>query len=241
MFQKRLFLQGFIPLFCGTLAILLLLVGCGGTASSAPSAQQLIKSAQTAIQKVSAYHFNLTAQNIGVSSPLPIQSADGDIVVPDKLKASATVLLNGQPFQTQVIAIGNNEYVYVLTSWQQTSDLLDPRKLSDPQTGVASLLGQLKNPSTPADSTSNSTPCWSINGKLDAGALTAFTGGGAPAGTTDDVTTCIGKSDNLPYLIVIKGIAAQGDTAQTTRTFKLSKFNEKVTITAPQVTATATP
>lgn len=240
MVQKRLSLQGFIPLLCGILVILLLLAGCGGTASSAPSAQQLIKSAQTAIQKVSAYHFNLTAQHIGVSSPLPIQSADGDIVVPDKLKASATVLLNGQPFQTQVIAIGNNEYVYVLTSWQQTSDLLDPRKLSDPQTGVASLLGQLKNPSTPTDSTSNGTPCWSIDGKLDAGALTAFTGGGAPAGTTDDVTTCIGKSDNLPYLIVIKGIAAQGDTAQTTRTFKLSKFNEKVTITAPQVSATAT-
>ena len=238
MRQKRFSLHCFIPLYCGMLA--LLLAGCGGSAASAPSAQKIIKDAQTAIQKVNSYHFNLTSQNIGATSPLPIQNADGDIVLPDKLKANATVLLAGQPFQTQLIAIGSNEYVYVLTSWQKTSELLDPRKLSDPQTGVASLLGQLQNPSTPTDSTGNGTPCWSITGKLAASALAAFTGGGAPAGAIDDVTTCIGKSDNLPYLIVIKGVAAQGDTAKTTRTFKLSKFNEQMTITAPQITGTPT-
>jgi LppX/LprAFG-like lipoprotein len=244
MGTKPFSLQRFIPLFCGTLAVLLLLAGCGGDTKAAPSAQILIKNAQAAIQKVTSYHFNLTAQSIGTASQLPIQSADGDIVVPDKLQANATVLFNGQPFATQLIAVGNNEYVYFLTSWQKTAELLDPRKLSDAQTGVAAVLGQLQNPSTPSDSTSGGTPCWSITGKLDASTLVAFTGGGAPAGSIVDVTTCLGKSDNLPYLIVLKGIAAQGDTAQTVRTFKLSKFNEQITITAPQLTstsATATP
>lgn len=237
---QRCFLQRLIPIFCGTLALLLLLAGCGGNTQAAPSAQQLIKSAQTAILKVTSYHFNLTAQNISTTGQLPIQSADGDIVVPDKLKANATVLFNGQPFPTQVIAIGSDEYVYVITSWQKTSELLDPRKLSDAQTGVAALLGQLENPSTPSDSSTDGTPCWSISGKLDASILAAFTGGNAPAGSTVDVTTCLGKSDNLPYLIVLKGIAAQGDSSQTVRTFKFSKFNEQVTITAPSLTSNST-
>ncbi len=222
---------------CGLATIALLLVACGGGSSSgpAPSAQQLIKDAQTAIRKVSAYHFTLKATNIGSSGTLPIQSADGDIVVPDKLQANAQVLFSGSVVQAQIITIGNDEYLNVIGGWQKTSGLLDPRTLADPQTGVAALLGQIQNPSTPIDSSSNSTPCWSVTGKLAASALAGITGGGAPAGTEDDVTTCIGKSDNLPYLIVIKGIAAQGDSVDTTRTFTLSKFNEHVTITAPAV------
>jgi hypothetical protein len=224
---------------------LLLLAGCGGSSNPttpAPSSQQLIKNAQAAIQKVTSYHFTLKSQNISATSPLPIQSADGDILVPDKLQANANVLFNGATVQAQIIAIGNDQYINVLGGWQKTSGLLDPRVLSDPQTGVSAILGQLQNPSSPSDSSSNGTPCWSISGKLDARYLAGITGGGAPAGTMDDVTTCIGKSDNLPYLIVIKGIAAQGDTAATSRTFTLSKFNEHITITAPAgASATPTP
>jgi len=233
--------------FCGLLALLLFLVGCGGNSSASsttPSAQQLIQSAQAAIQKVSSYHFNLKAQNIGTNSQLPIQSADGDIVVPDKLQATANVVFGGANVQAQMIAIGDKQYLNLLGGWQQTSGLLDPRVLTNSQTGVAAMLGQMKNPSTPTDSSSDGTPCWSINGKLDASYLTGITGGGAATGTQDDVTVCIGKSDKLPYLIVVKGIAAQGDTAQTVRTFKLSKFNEQITIVAPPTAAstpTATP
>lgn len=226
--------------FCATLSLILLLVGCGGGSSSSatPSAQQLIKDAQTAIQKVSSYHFNLKAQNIGAGSQLPIQSADGDIVVPDKLQATANVVVGGANVQAQMIAIGDKEYLNILGGWQQTTGLLDPRVLSNPQTGVAAILGQMKNPSTPTDSSSDGTSCWNINGKIDASYLAGITGGGAPAGTQDDVKVCIGKSDKLPYLIVITGIATQGDTAQTARTFKLSKFNEKITISAPPMTPT---
>lgn len=228
----------FIYLCCGILALGVLLAGCGGSTPSTPSAQQLLKDAQTAIRKVTSYHFNLKSQNIGTTGTLPIQSADGDIVVPDRLQANANVIFNGGSAQAQIIAIGNVQYVNVLGSWQQTSGLLDPRVLSDPQTGVAALLGHVQNPATPSDSTSNGTPCWSITGTLQASYLAGITGGGVAAGTRDTVTVCIGKNDTLPYLIVITGIAAQGDTAQTTRTFTLSKFNEQITIAPPPGLAT---
>jgi LppX_LprAFG lipoprotein len=214
-------------------ALALLLAACGGSGSTVPNPQDLIKSAQKAIQKVTAYHFNLQAQNIGQGGTLPITSADGDIKVPDRLKATATIQGNA----VQIIAIGNQQYINLFGGWQTTTGLLDPRALSDPQTGVAAILGHIQDPGQPSDSSVNGTGCWLIDGKLDPTYLAGITGGGAPAGTLDNVSVCIGKADNLPYQIVINGPAAQGDTAQTKRTITLSKFNETITINPPSGTS----
>ncbi len=218
------------------LVLSLVLVACGGsssTTSTTPNAHQIIVKAQAAIQKVTSYHFNLKAVNIGANAALPISSADGDILVPDRLKANATALFAGNSVQVVLIAIGSKQYINVLGIWQTTTGLIDPRTLSDPQTGVAAILGHIQNPSTPTDSSVGGQSCWLIKGKLDPSYLSGITGGGAPAGQLDDVSTCIGKSDNLPYQIIITGIATAGDTAKTVRTFTLSKFGEQLTIQAP--------
>lgn len=225
-----------LSLFFPILIVLMLfLAACGGSASNVPDAHTLIKQAQAAIQKVTSYHFNLNVDNPGTGGTLVIKTADGDIVVPDKLKANANVLVLGNIVQVQLITIGSNQYVTdpLTNRWQRTTGLLDPRTLSDSNTGVAAILGHMQNLSTPVDANVDGRPCWSIDGTLDAKYLAVITGGGAPSGSTVKVTTCIGKSDSLPYLIKMTGVAASGDTAQTVRTFKLSKFNETLTITAP--------
>lgn len=217
------------------LVLMLLLVACGGGGSSSSTldVHKLIKDSQAAVQRVKSYHFNLVVQNPGTGGTLPIQGADGDIVVPDKLHANAKTLVAGSVVQVEIIAIGNQQYVNLLGIWQPTSNLLDPRTLSDPQKGVSAILGHIQNPTTPTSSQVDGRDCWSFNGKLDPKYLAGITGGGAPAGTLDDVTTCVGKNDKLPYQMIVKGIAAQGDTAKTIRTLKLSKFNESITIDPP--------
>ncbi len=218
----------------GLLGLMLLLAACGGNGGTPlPDANQLIKDAQTAIQQVTSYHFKFVTDNPGSGAKLPITGAEGDILVPDKLKANANALFAGSNVQVQIIAIGNQQYILLFGTWQQTTGLLDPRTLSDPQTGVAAILGHIQNPGTPGDSNVSAKSCWSINGKLDPAYLSGIMGGGMPAGNTDDVSTCIGKFDKLPYQIIIKGIAAPGDTDKTVRTFTLSKFGEQVTIEAP--------
>jgi LppX_LprAFG lipoprotein len=227
------------------LVLLLLLAACGsGGNSGAPDAHQLITKAQAAIQKVTAYHFNLKAVNIGANAVLPISSADGDIKVPDRLKATANALFAGNNVQVQLIAIGSQQYINVFGGWQTTTGLLDPRTLSDPQTGVAAILGHIQNPGTPTDSNVGGRSCWNIKGKLDPSYLAGITGGGAPAGQLDDVSACIGKTDNLLYQIIINGVATLGDSAKTVRTFTLSNFGEQIVIEAPVVpasTPTSTP
>ena len=221
-------------LSCLLLVALVLLAACGG-GSSTPDAHQLIKDAQTAFQKVTSYHFNLTAENAGAGNFVAIKSADGDTLVPNKLQANANALVLGNVVQVKIIAIGSKQYVTdpISGKWTTASNLLDPRTLSDSNTGVIAILGEVQNPSTPQASTSNGRPCWSIDGKLDAKYLAGITGGGTTAGKQVNVTLCIGKSDKLPYMVRVNGIAISGDTDKTVRTFTLSKFNEQLSISAP--------
>lgn len=225
------------------IVLLCLLAACGGPTDQTPptptpappTAQQLIANAQTAIKKVTAYHFKLDVQNPGVGGTFVILNADGDIVVPDKLKATAKVNVLGSAVNVQIIAIGNQDYITdpISQKWTKTTGIIDPRTLSDPQMGVASILGHIQDPTAPTDGNVDGTPCWSINGTLDPLYLAGITGG-VPANSPKlTLNACIGKSDNLPYLIKVTGIAGQSDTANTVRTFKLSNFGENVAITAP--------
>jgi len=93
----------------------------------------------------------------------------------------------------------------------------------------------VQNVSQPVDDTVNGVPCWRVTGQLNAKYLAFFTGGGVPAGTMLQTSTCVGKADSLPYQLTVKGRAAVGDTTATTRTFSISNYNEHVSIKAPQI------
>jgi len=217
------------------IVLTLLLVACSGTTTTptTPTAQQVISGAQTAIQKVTSYHFNFVTENPG-SAPLVLKSADGDIVVPDKLKASANVVEFNNAVQVQFVSVKGNQYATdpVTGKWMKTTIPIDPQALSNLQTGIIpNFLGHIQDPSTPTDSSVDNTPCWRIEGKLDTKYLNGL--GGQPTGSTVPVTICIGKTDNLPRLITSNGVTFQGDTSKTVYTLKLSKFDETLTIVAP--------
>src|SRR5258708_8658161 len=69
--------------------LILLVTACGGSGSTAPDVKQLIKEAQAAIRQVSSYHFKIVTHNTRAGAKLPVTSADGANIVPDKLKAHA--------------------------------------------------------------------------------------------------------------------------------------------------------
>jgi len=213
-----------------------MLAACGET-TTAPTAQQLISNAQAAIQQVKSYHFSLIAENVSTSSIQSVKSAEGDVVVPDKLQATASIFgFGGAATPVQIIAIGDKQYVTnpITNTWQPAPNLVDLRKLANPQTGIAAVLGNIQNPSAPKEGDVDGRACWSTDGQLDAKYLAGLIGGTA-TGKMVPTTTCIGKNDNLPYLIRMNGIIVEGDSDKTVRTFKFSKFNENVTITAPSI------
>lgn len=204
-----------------------------------PTAQQVISAMQKNFHSVTSFHVVMKVDNLGQASSgqIQIRSADGDVLMPDKVKAQANVLLSGQVVGVNLISIGDTQYITdpITGQWRVVKGVLNASTLTNPDTGIIALAGKLQNLSGPTDDSVNGTPCWRIHGQLDAKYLAFLTGGGVPAGTMLATSVCVGKADGLPYQLSVTGQAATGDTAQTARTFTISNYNENLSITAPQI------
>ncbi len=249
-FSKRLSVKhGFCALLL-CVACALLFAGCSlpwqhsSTSAQAslgpkPTTQQLLATLQKNFRTVNSFHVIMKVDNAGTPADgrIQIRNADGDVIMPDKVSASANIILSGQAVAVKLISVGGHQYVTdpITGQWRVITGVLDPRTLTNPNTGLISLAGKVQNLSQPSDDSVNGTPCWRISGQLDAKYLAFLTGGGVPAGTMLQTSVCIGKADGLPYEVKVVGIAAAGDTNNTTYSFELSNYNENISITAPQI------
>src|SRR5437868_7599650 len=204
-----------------------------------PTTKQLLAASRKNFLNVSAFHVTMQVNNPGKATTDRVQilNANGDVVMPDKVKAQATVVLSGQSVTVNLISVANNQFITdpITGQWRVIKGLLDPRTLTNPDSGIASLVGKVQNISQPADDTVNGVPCWRVTGQLDAKYLAFFTGGEYPSGTMLQTSACIGKSDMLPHQLKVTGQAGAGDMANTSRTFLVSNYNENVSITPPQI------
>lgn len=204
-----------------------------------PTTQQLLTALQKNFRAVNSFHVILQVQNPGqvTADQVQIRSANGDVIMPDKVKAQATVILSGQSVSVNLISVGDNQYITdpITGQWRVIKGVLDPRTLTNPDTGIISLVGKVQNVSQPVSDVVNNIPCWRVTGQLDAKNLAFFTGGGVPAGTMLQTTAYIGKGDSLPYRLSVVGMASADDSSQTARTFDISNYNEVITISAPQI------
>ena len=205
---------------------------------SKPTAQQVLTAIQKNFRQVSSFHVTMKVDNLGTSSgsQILIRSADGDVIMPDKVKAQANVLFSGQPVTVKLISIGNIQYLTdpITGQWRVVKGVLNASTLTNPDTGIISLSSKLQNVTGPIDATVNGISCWRVNGSLDAKYL-AFLTGGVPAGTMLQTSVCAGQSDGLPYQLSVVGRAAKSDTSQTSRNFNISSYNEHIAISAPQI------
>src|SRR5215813_3179805 len=89
------------------LTLFLLLTACNeNNNTNIPDSKQLLQQSQEAMKQVNSYHFTLATDHPGTSTGIDIQSADGDVLAPDKIKAKGTINFQGFTTQTNFVAIG---------------------------------------------------------------------------------------------------------------------------------------
>lgn len=212
------------------------LAGCGGNSAPAgPSPQSIVKQsiARTGAEK--SFHFRLDVTNPPDStSGLSLTFADGDVVVPDRLKAKVSGSFNGVPLSSEIVFAGPRQFLRnpLTNQWQGFSTNTSPIAFFSPAKGVLAAIRGVTDLKLAGTETVGGVECWHLTGKSKARDLTGFLGN-APSDREVDADLYVGKSDHLVRRLRLSGPVADGEPKDVVRTVDVSRYGEHVTIEAP--------
>jgi hypothetical protein len=197
----------------------------------------MLDKASAGIEAARSFHF--TYRNEGGGSPilsgLTLNTAEGDLVKPDRIRVNINANFGSSVVETQFIGIGDTAYVSnpITREWQKAPGAISASAVFDPQTGVTAVLKKLRNPTRAGDEDIDGVPTYKIIGEVDATDLAAYTGGKPISGATLKVELWIAKSDLRIRQVRIPGKIAEEDPPNIVRVIKLSKYDEPATIEPP--------
>jgi hypothetical protein len=223
-----------------TLVAAVLIVACGGGDSSEPAdtdktAAEILSDASKAAAGLTTFHFKLSHQN--GSTPLPlnlsVESAEGDVGVPDKLKADVKADAAGINVSVKVIGIDDETWVTnpFTRSWQRLGGT-NIRDFANPAALVTGLLPDVQDPQIAGREDVDGAATYRLTGTIDSAALSDALGIAEP-GHTVKVEAWIGVDDSLPRRVKLSGRLTDDEKENVTRQVDLSRFNQPVDIQAP--------
>ncbi len=220
------------------------LAACGGgdsnkpaTTGPLPQPDAVLSKAVNSFQAMKTFHFRLEHDNGG--SPIPpgltLITADGDVIVPDRMSAKLDAKAGQQTVNVQVIGIGDQGWITNPFSrqWQPLPSGTSIKDIFDPAQGVKAIVGSLQDAKVTAEENVDGMPCYRVEGSVASDVLQAAAPIAKP-GLTVGIKVWIGKDDSLIRQVYLVGPIAPDEPSNIVRRLMLSKFNEDITIDAPE-------
>jgi hypothetical protein len=212
------------------------LAGCGGGSTPAgPSPEQIVQQTTEATAAQKSFHFKLNVENPATSTDgLNLSFADGDVTVPDRLKAKVAGTFNGIPLTSQIVFAGPKQFlVNPLTGrWQSFATKTSPIAFFSPAKGVLAAIEGTTGLKLEGTQTVGGVECYDVRGTIKARALTGFLGN-PPSDAEVGAQLLVGKDDSVLRRLELSGPIADGEPDDIVRTVELSRFGQRVAIEAP--------
>ena len=222
----------------GALACALLAAGCGSDADDGPTAAQILADSAARTAEVKSFRFTLAVENVPPSgSGLSLTSADGNVIVPDRLQAKASATFSGIPIETELVIVGDDDYfVDPLTrKWRRLEVGTSPVEFFDPAKGVLGVIRGAVDVETAGSETVRGVDTRRLTGKVKARDAAPLLVVSAPGDRLADVELWIGKEDLLLRRLRVSGPVGAGEPDEASRTVELSGFDQEFRIEAPEV------
>jgi hypothetical protein len=210
---------------------------------SDPKAQAVVDKARTRLDQVNTLHFTVTIDGdlfIDALKTQRVKSAEGDLVRPDKVSASAKVAAGPVNATVKFIQIGDDVYMTnILTGkWEKAPGGLgyDPRVVFDKENGVTAILGKVSGWQFVDTTKVNGADTQHVRGPVPVQSVNALVAGSLRGDTIDVDLYVEGKNNDIVRLVLAEQPAAVAPGTVAARwTLDLSKQNDNITISAPQI------
>ena len=211
--------------------------GCSGSdGETKPPVADIVARSTAAMQAQKRFHFVFDEQNGPKStSGIHLVFAEGDIAVPDRVKADVSGTLAGVPLRTRLVVAGGKYYITdpFTGKWREVSIDLNPVAFFDPAKGVLAVIKAATQLELVGSEEVDGVDAYHLQGKTTVGSITPLLGN--PPGTRlVDLELWIDKETDRLVRLRLSGEVEDGDPENAVRTIELSRFGVVVPIAAPQ-------
>ena len=225
------------------LAVLPLAAACGGggeeagdTPTALPPSEEILPKVVERVAAVESFHFRL--EHEGGFSPIPLglklRTADGDIIVPDRMQAKLEAEAGGTLVRVEVIGIGEEGWITNPFSreWQPLPSGTTISAIFDPAAGITAVANSLQEVSVAGIESVGGRETYLLEGQVDSGVLEAAAPIAEP-GLTVIVKVWVDVEDYTIRQVRLEGPFAPDEPAAIVRILSLSRFDEPISIESP--------
>jgi len=209
---------------------------CGGGGEEQPAAKDIVSRAASVMQAQKRFHFVFDEKNGPTStSGVHLVFAEGDVAVPDRVKADVSGTLSGVPLRTRLVVAGGKYYITdpFTGKWREVSISLNPVAFFDPAKGVLAVIKAATQLELVGSEEVDGVDTYHLKGKTTVGSITPLLGN--PPGTRlVDLELWVDKKTDLLARLRLSGPVEEGDPAGAVRTIEASRYGVVVPIVAPQ-------
>ena len=216
------------------------LVGCGGDEAEVapvvtPDAPALLRSAAERVERLRSFHFLLEHEHGGTEIVRGIQMtrAEGDLVLPDKMKADIQGNLGRLNLKVGIVILGAEAWIQNPLSGRWERERISLADIFNPATGVPAVMRKARDPRITGREDMAGVAVYRIEANVDSADLREFVSG-APPGRSVPAVVWIGVTDPLVHRVDLLGPVAQGEAKDLERRLTLTRFDADGAIQPPR-------
>ena len=213
-------------------------VACGGGsgADGGANAQDVLSRSAARFQSVKTFHYKLEHEkgSIPIVLNLRLVTAEGDVVVPDRVTSDVQAKAGPTTVRVKVIGIGDKTWITnpFTREFQAAPGNASIGDIIDPVGLVKAVASSIKDAQVRGTETVGDVTTYHISGTLMSDALIKSLSF-ADAGRSLSVDAWVGKDDSLLRRARLKGPLLPDEDQNVVREINLSKFDAPVTIDPP--------